>query len=91
MDSGSTSVVTTGVDAACNVNKHIVIGAVENGAPHDTGHDIRIAHGNNDNRKVDDTDTRGAPETMRCHVEQGLQYHPQHCWNPRGPQQQCGV
>jgi len=70
-DTGSTAASTTGADAVGDVNNHTVVGAAEYGAPHDTGHDIRIAHGNNDNRKVDDTDTRGAPETMRCHVADG--------------------
>jgi len=70
-DSGSTVVGTTGIDAVSDVNNHTAVGAVEIGAPHDTGYDIGIAHDNNDNRKVDDTDSRGAPETVRCHVADG--------------------
>jgi len=69
-DTGSTAASTTGADAVGDVNNHTVVGAVEYGAPHDTGHDVGVAHGNN-NRKVDDTDTGGAPETTRCHEADG--------------------
>jgi len=70
-DSCSTAASTTGADAVGDVNNHTVVGAAENGAPHDTGHDVGVAHGNN-NRKVDDTDTGGAPETTRFHEADGM-------------------
>jgi len=61
--SGGAAAYSAGADDTDTVNKHshTAAGAAENGAPHDTGHEVGVMP------KEDDTGTGGAPATAKGH------------------------
>jgi len=59
--SGGAAAYSTGADDTDNKHSHIAAGAVEDGAPHGTGHEVGVMP------KEGDTGTRGAPATAKGH------------------------